>query len=154
MYWQPIDYEVLNLQHGIIRSLTFCIGMLSILQFILTIPMSNDCDLFGINRMITIMKNDVYETDVKYNISTPFIYKGLRHPMQSTMLGILWFSNLNFTVGKLLFAGLYTLGIAIGLYQEEKFLNSIPSYQDYKKRVPNRFLFNPFSVMAFDLKDK
>ena len=43
----------------------------------------------------------------------------------------------NMTVGHLVLAGGFTAYILVGVYYEEKDMHaSVPSYQDYEKRVP------------------
>ena len=70
-------------------------------------------------------------------MSTPGLYRWVRHPMQSGLLLFLW-STPTMTVGGLLFAAGLTLYVCIGLHFEERSLRATfgSAYNDYAARVP------------------
>ena len=70
-------------------------------------------------------------------MSTPGLYRWVRHPMQSGLLLFLW-STPTMTVGGLLFAAGLTLYVCIGLHFEERSLRATfgSAYDEYAARVP------------------
>lgn len=70
-------------------------------------------------------------------MSTPGLYRWVRHPMQSGLLLFLW-STPTMTLGGLLFASGLTLYIFIGLHFEERSLRATfgSAYSEYSSRVP------------------
>ncbi|MCG7626085.1 methyltransferase family protein [Epibacterium sp. Ofav1-8] len=68
---------------------------------------------------------------------TPFLYRVVRHPLQLGLLLIFYFIP-EMTVGHLLFAGLMTVYMLVGLHFEEKSLVKRfgDTYRTYQGRVP------------------
>lgn len=126
------------------------LSIISNIFFFATLPFMLETDLFGVKRMIAVLKNDYIEYPVEIGISIPFIYRLCRHPMQCGLIGIYLFSSPQYDIGKLFFVLFNVLGIVIGVKQEEKALNQIEDYKKYRSLVTNKFL--PNFLNAFDSK--
>ncbi len=140
--FQPVtEIQVFNLADNKICFLTFfLLANLFTFEFVLTIPMFYGADILGFRRMVYILKNDIFEYPMKVSISTPFIYRACRHPMQGAFIGMFIFSSPVYSLGRFVFVSLMLVGIFIGIAQEEHYLNKSSMYLKYKRYVPNRFI--------------
>ena len=90
-------------------------------------------DLFGLRQGWLNYRGVDYTAPV---FQERWAYKHIRHPIMTGFLIGMW-AHPNMTVGHLVLAGGFTAYILVGVYYEEKDMHaSVPSYQDYEKRVP------------------
>ena len=149
--WQPI-YEV-NVLHFGNEKVFLVLLVLSYMLFLSTAPFFINTDLLGWKRMRMAMTQDQFTYPFPVKIYTPWVYKTCRHPMQSGIMGIIIFANPNYTLGRLLFVTIMTIGDIIGILQEEKHLSNFESYRKYKTLVTNRYIPNILNIFR-DHDDK
>ena len=64
-----------------------------------------------------------------------------RHPMQAGVLLLVAFSSPTYTIDRLIFVGVNTIGIILGVFMEDKRMSKkFSKIDEYKKEVPNMFI--------------
>lgn len=137
--YQPIADETFKLDK--INFFSYPIYLICIYTFIKTANfhlMQNDVLfwklLFNLNR-----NNDIIVNEEKV-INDDKLYSYCRSPLRSCLILFILFSSFEWNIGKLIFT-LFNLG---GLYAdsvaEETYFCNIGPYEEYKKRVKNRFV--------------
>jgi len=124
--WAPIDGDVWNL--GDLPAVAFAIQGIALVGFGLAFVASFAFDhfaLFGLTR------------GTPPTFATPTIYRVVRHPMMLGILVGIWAAP-HMTIGHLVFGGLLTAYVVIGLRFEERSLLSEfgERYQQYCAEVP------------------
>lgn len=153
--WQPIDQiELFSFRQTIVDGIFIIFAVLFFIEFILTMPFMMQTDLFGLNRMVNLFSADEFTFPTEIDISTPFIYRGCRHPMQSGFIGMFLFSSSLYNLGRIIFVTLFITGIVIGVGQEEAYLDRSRCYLKYKSIVNNRFIPNPFNYFDEEVTRK
>ncbi len=139
--WQPIDeITILNLRETFLNYFFYFMFLLALTEFLMTVPFFLQTDLFGLNRMKSVITNDHIEYPSPVKISVPPVYRTCRHPMQSGIMGIFIFSSGLYNLGRFLLVVLFLVGIYIGVNQEEKLLRKSDGYVNYSKIVKNQFI--------------
>ncbi|MEM6936447.1 MAG: methanethiol S-methyltransferase [Pseudomonadota bacterium] len=93
----------------------------------------NHFDLFGLRQSWAAFRNREPEP---LKFVQPWIYRVVRHPLYVGWLLIFWATPI-MTVAHLVFAGLGTAYILLGIQLEERDLaDAHPEYREYKRRVP------------------
>ena len=93
----------------------------------------NHFDLFGLRQSWLAFKNQPY---TELNFVMPWLYRVVRHPLYFGWLMVMWFTP-TMSIAHLLFAGILTAYIFIGIYLEERDLRAAHSgYAGYQKQVP------------------
>jgi protein-S-isoprenylcysteine O-methyltransferase Ste14 len=93
----------------------------------------NHFDLFGLRQAWLQLRGRRY-TPVPF--VTPWLYRQVRHPLYIGWLTIVW-ATPGMTVAHLVFAGMSTAYILVGVRLEERDLIAAhPEYADYRRRVP------------------
>ena len=131
--WQPLPATIWQVQStgAAIFYAAFGLGVGLVL---LSTFLIDHFELFGLRQIWTA---NTGKPMPQMQFRTPLLYRVVRHPMQLGMV-ILVFATPHMTVGHLLFAGLMTLYVMIGLYFEERALvrEFGHQYRDYQARVP------------------
>ena len=94
-------------------------------------------DLFGLKQPFCDLTGRTYR---QRDFVTPFLYRHVRHPIQSGVLLGMW-SQASMTQGQLLLTALMTVYVFVGLYFEEKDLvrHFGNRYLSYMQQVPGVF---------------
>ena len=132
-FWSPMPAVIWQVDGftAFVMYAVFGIGVVLVLWATFAI---DHFELFGLRQVWTAARGGSMPV---VTFKTPFLYRIVRHPMQLGVLLILFATPL-MTVGHMLFAGLMSLYILIGLYFEERSLMREfgSSYAEYKARVP------------------
>ncbi len=132
--WRPIALELWRVENVAGRAAT---GAFFWLGWALTAAGSFSIDhfeLFGLKQVWAYYVRREYRAPA---FRTPFLYRFVRHPlMLGTLLGF-WATPV-MTVGHLLFAGMMTVYVYIGIRQEEADLVRThgEAYREYQRQVP------------------
>jgi len=136
--WRPMTeviWEVQNETAALIITIIFWAGWLIVL---LSTFMINHFHLFGLDQVFTNLKN---RPATGLQFKEIFFYKFVRHPIMTGFIIAFW-ATPTMTTGHLLFAGVTTLYMIIGVkFFEEKDLRKEigDAYGSYQKRVPMFF---------------
>jgi protein-S-isoprenylcysteine O-methyltransferase Ste14 len=133
-HWQAIPTVVWHVEHETARIVLYALFGLGWIIALLSTFLINHFDLFGLRQVY------LYFTGQEYK-PLPFkkigLYKRVRHPL---MLGFLigFWAVPTMTVGHLVFSGVFTICILVGLFFEERDLATLhgPSYKQYIKETP------------------
>lgn len=120
----------------------------------MTIPFFLQTDLFGIKRMLFILRNNYYETSEDGEIVVPMIYRTCRHPMQTGVIGSFLFTSSYYNIGRAFLVSAFLVGIILGVRQEESLLSKIDTYRKYKQVVKNKFFPNLFNLLNKDINQQ
>ncbi len=131
--WRPIP-QVLWQFDGALASLMYCLFAIGIVIVLISTFLIDHFELFGLRQIWSVSIEQPMPEPV---FRTPLLYKIVRHPMQLGV-AIALFATPYMTVGHLVFAGLMTLYIVIGLlFEERALLNEFgDQYREYQSRVP------------------
>jgi protein-S-isoprenylcysteine O-methyltransferase Ste14 len=136
LYWQwrpmtDVVWSVEGRVGTIVLTGIFWLGWAGVL---LSTFMIDHFDLFGLRQVFLPLQNKEY-TGIKFK--TAMLYKFVRHPIMLGFIIAFW-ATPYMTTGHLLFAGMTTLYIFIGLQFEEHDLKAAigPDYEEYSRRVP------------------
>jgi len=147
-FWQPItEVKVMQFSSHSVKTLFFVMSCLFALQGFLTIPFLMKFDLMGFRNMSKVLKENELEYPRPLYLSFPFIYRGMRHPRLSSILGIIIFSSTEFNLGRVVFIASMIVGTVIGAVLEEYNLSHNENYRKYLDIVPNRFVFDIFEAL-------
>lgn len=133
MGWQPISGQIWNVTGpGMVA--VYAIAALGWLGVPATSFLTDHFALFGLRQVIEYMLDRPRSTPT---FKVRAFYKKVRHPMMLSFLVAFWATPL-MTTGHLLFAGLMTSYILVGIYFEERDLarEHGPAYRAYHARVP------------------
>jgi methanethiol S-methyltransferase len=132
--WRPIPDVVWSVSSEPGYSLLMALFWLGWIILFLSTWMIDHFDLFGLKQVYNNWRN-TQPADAAF--ATPFLYRFVRHPIYLGLLLAFW-STPRMTQGHLLFAGLSTAYIFIGIWFEERDLVAQfgDAYRDYRRRVP------------------
>ncbi len=132
--WRPIPAVVWAVSSEPVYSLLMALFWLGWIILFASTWMIDHFDLFGLKQVYNHWRNS-QAADPAF--ATPFFYRFVRHPIYSGLLLAFW-STPRMTVGHMLFAGLATAYIFIGIWFEERDLVTQfgEAYRDYRRRVP------------------
>lgn len=133
MAWQPMTGEVWRFEGngGMILSVLFLSGASLVLW---STFMINHWELFGLAQAWRHFRGtEAPEPELRM----PAVYKVSRHPLYLGIVTLFWATPV-MTTGHLLFAGVWTAYVFIGIGYEERDLVDIfgERYRDYMERVP------------------
>lgn len=132
--WQPIDgvvWHVTSQPWANVLTATSLVGW----GFLLAASFAIDhFELFGLAQ---VFRSALGRPTPKPRFTERFLYRVVRHPIQTGVLIGIWFTP-QMTLSHLLFAVLMTVYIEVGLHFEERaLLREFPeTYADYMRRVP------------------
>ena len=132
-FWQPIEGDLWNVT-GAGRIALYMISLFGFLTVPVTSFLTDHFELFGLRQVFEYaLGRPPHQPEFKERA----LYKKVRHPMMLGFLLAFW-ATPHLTVGHLLFAGLMTSYILIGIYFEERDLARThgQAYRDYQMRVP------------------
>ena len=132
--WRPIPEVVWSITSEPAYSILMALFWLGWILLFLSTWMIDHFDLFGLKQVFNNWRN---QPDKSQPFATPFLYRFVRHPIYFGLLLAFW-STPRMTLGHLLFAGLTSAYIFIGIWFEERDLVTQfgDSYRDYRRRVP------------------
>jgi protein-S-isoprenylcysteine O-methyltransferase Ste14 len=132
-FWQPIEGDLWNVTGAAMIAL-YAISLLGYLAIPVTSFLTDHFELLGLRQ---VFEYALERPRSKPEFKERSLYKKVRHPM---MLGwiIAFWATPHMTAGHLLFAGLMTSYILVGIYFEERDLVRVhgQAYRDYQARVP------------------
>ena len=152
--WQPINSPIVSFREMSIDTMMTVIGVLGVLQFVMTSNFILKIDLLGLSRMLLVIKNDELEYPQKIEIYIPYMSRVCRNPQQSGFMMQFIFLSSDFTYGRLLFLGIMLFGIVIGINQEERQFVDNKEYQAYCEIITNRFIPNYLNLLDSDLANR
>lgn len=141
--WQPLP-AVLWSFGGTMEVIAYAVFGSGVIMVLLSTFLIDHFELFGLRQ---IWSANLKRPMPKPEFRTPSLYRVVRHPMQLGMI-LLLIGTPYMTVGHLLFAGLMTAYVLIGLWFEERALlrEFGDAYREYQRRVP--MLFPGFKGIA------
>jgi protein-S-isoprenylcysteine O-methyltransferase Ste14 len=133
VWWQPLGGAIWQVSSpaGVTTMYTlFALGWALLLYVTFLI---DHFDLFGLRQVWFALRRKP-ATPVPF--VTPWLYRQVRHPLYVGWLVIFWATPV-MTVTHLVFAGMCTAYILIGIQLEERDLAAVhPEYAEYRQRVP------------------
>jgi protein-S-isoprenylcysteine O-methyltransferase Ste14 len=135
LYWQwrPMSGVVWSVENAAGAMVLWSIFWLGWLVVFSSTFMINHFDLFGLRQVMLPLMNTEY-THVAFK--TTMFYKFVRHPIMLGFIIAFW-ATPHMTAGHLLFAGVTTVYILMGLQLEEHDLRAaVPEYGEYSQDVP------------------
>jgi protein-S-isoprenylcysteine O-methyltransferase Ste14 len=131
--WQPIPAVVWNIENPIFASLAIAGGFAGWFIVLYSTFLISHFELFGLTQVITHFAGRVVEP---LSFRTPGPYRLIRHPIYLGFIIAFWCTPV-MTLGHLLFAGVTTAYIFVGIYLEERDLVSQfgNEYRRYRERV-------------------
>ncbi len=144
-FWQPIGGVIWTVTNPTAFVILYALFGLGWLLVITTTFLINHFDLFGLRQVWLYLQGKDY-TPLKF--TAPSLYKYVRHPLYVGLLLAFW-STPTMTVTHLVFAGLTTLYILVGIQLEERDLVESygKAYADYRHQVP---MLVPFTHRSRD----
>jgi protein-S-isoprenylcysteine O-methyltransferase Ste14 len=120
-FWQPIEGDLWNVTGAGMIAL-YAISLLGFLTVPLVSFLTDHVELFGLRR---VFEYALERPSSKPEFKERALYKKVRHPMMLGFLIAFW-ATPHMTAGHLLFAGLMTSYILVGVYFEERDLARVP----------------------------
>ncbi|KRX08187.1 hypothetical protein PPERSA_12342 [Pseudocohnilembus persalinus] len=119
-------------------------------------------DIIGFKFMLKLIKNKnnyltyqekYQQKEEAFQISSKKLYSVCRHPQYTGVLMIMFFIGTRFTLDRILFLTVMTVGLLIGINREEqKLLKVQPKYAEYQKLVTNKIIPNFRNYSSKNLK--
>jgi protein-S-isoprenylcysteine O-methyltransferase Ste14 len=135
LYWQwrPMTGVIWSVESTVGTMILMSVFWLGWLIVLSSTFMINHFDLFGLRQVMLPLMNKEY-TNVGFK--TTMFYKFVRHPIMLGFIIAFW-ATPHMTVGHLLFAGVTTIYIFMGLqFEEHDLKHAIPEYEEYRHEVP------------------
>ncbi|HIJ55080.1 MAG TPA: isoprenylcysteine carboxylmethyltransferase family protein [Deltaproteobacteria bacterium] len=134
--WQPSNYTLFSIE-GSIKWFFRLSFILSILGFYWGIRALGTFDLAGINPILNRIRRIHPKPQIQNRLIIRGPYRWVRHPLYLFSMVMFW-SNPDFTLDRLLFNLTWTIWIVIGTILEERDLMAAfgDPYCDYQRRVP------------------
>lgn len=132
--WRPITQTVWEVENPVGSSLIWGLFWLGWLVAFISTLLINHFELTGLQQVYAYVRG---QKPTPPAFRTPFLYKIVRHPMQSGVMLAFW-ATPHMTAGHLLFAIGMTTYILIGLYFEERDLARRfgDTYRAYQRQTP------------------
>ncbi|MEM7097944.1 MAG: methanethiol S-methyltransferase [Pseudomonadota bacterium] len=132
-WWEPLGGEIWHVESTVGRTALYAGFGLGWLVVLYSTFLINHFDLFGLRQVWLEFRGQAY-SELKFVM--PWMYRIIRHPLYFGWLMVLWLTP-DMTITHLVFAGLTTAYVFIGMHLEERDLkNAHPDYRDYQQQVP------------------
>jgi len=130
--WRPLPGVVWAVEYPVAAALWVLFGVGWVLVLISTFLIDH-FDLFGLRQVVRYAKGQPHTPPP---FRTPALYKFVRHPIMLGFLIAFWFTP-TMTWGHLLFAGMTTAYIFVGVLLEERDLKNAlgGTYEEYRRQV-------------------
>jgi protein-S-isoprenylcysteine O-methyltransferase Ste14 len=131
--WRPIPEALWQIEDVRVANVLLGVGLFGWVIVILSTFMINHFELFGLYQVVNHL---VGRDQPAASFRTPFLYRFVRHPIYLGFLIAFWATPV-MTMGHLLFAGVTTAYIFVGIALEERDLTAMfgDQYRQYRKRV-------------------
>lgn len=131
--WQPLPTTLWSLG-GALEIVAYAVFGIGVAMVLLSTFLIDHFELFGLHQIWSAHRQRPMPHPA---FRTPSLYRVVRHPMQLGMI-LLLAGTPHMTIGHLLFAGLMTAYVLVGLWFEERALlrEFGEAYRDYQCRVP------------------
>jgi protein-S-isoprenylcysteine O-methyltransferase Ste14 len=132
-YWQPIHTVIWQVDNLAVATAIQVVSMIGWLLVLYSTFLISHFELFGLKQVVM---NFVGRAVPEMSFRTPFLYRFVRHPLYLGFIIAFWATPM-MTAGNLLFAGMATAYIFIGIALEERDLIATfgDQYRQYKARV-------------------
>ena len=132
--WQAMPTVIWNVQNPTLSWIVLGLQGVGWLTVVLATFAINHFELTGLQQVYYNLKA---RPEPASKFMTPWLYRIVRHPMQTGLLMAFWFTP-HMTLGHVIFAGTMTLYILIGIRFEERSLVTQfgDAYRDYQNQVP------------------
>lgn len=154
--FQPDNYVVLSLNFIPFLHEALIVGkILSLVFFTMSVIDMGHNDIFGFGRSLHFQKHQGTElpVQVKLSVESP-LRRACRNPLYSSLIMMILVHSTEFTIPSILFSLTFLWFIYEGTLCEERELNKDKSFQEYKSRVPNRFILDIRAFMSSDHQKK
>jgi len=132
-YWQPLGGSVWSMTSSAGITTMYVIYAAGWALLLYVTFLIDHFDLFGLRQVWLELRGQPY-TAVPF--VTPWLYRQVRHPLYIGWFMIVW-ATPSMTVTHLLFAGMCTAYILVGIqFEERDLIRFHPEYAEYKRRVP------------------
>lgn len=131
--WSPIPNTVWAISNPLVANIVLVVGFLGWLIVFYSTFLISHFELFGLKQVFDHVCSRV-AAPVKF--TTPGLYRIVRHPLYVGFLSAFWFTPV-MTAGHLLFAGVMTVYILVGISLEERDLVAVfgAEYRRYREKV-------------------
>lgn len=131
--WQPLPASVWQIDTSAVATALWVLygigwGLVLYSSFVI-----DHFDLFGLRQVVLYWRGREYTHP---EFSERFPYNHVRHPLMLGWIVVFW-ATPQMSAGHLLFAGVWTAYILVGIAYEERDLKRYhPPYEEYRQRVP------------------
>lgn len=131
--WQPQTSLIWEVNHAMAVAVIWFLFGLGWSMVLISTFLIDHFDLFGLRQVYCYSSDRVY---VPNTFRTPFLYRMVRHPIMLGFIIAFW-ATPTMTAGHLLFAGMTTAYILVGVCLEERDLSSSlgQAYKEYRTRT-------------------
>jgi len=136
IFWQRSDIGLVELR-GAPRWAWRCVGLAGVIVFLWGARALRSFEPFGINAVLDDVRGTVSRG---LPLTVRGAFRWVRHPLYLAMLLLMW-SYPTLTADRLLFNGLWTVWVIVGIKLEERDLATAfgDAYHDYQRTVPMLF---------------
>jgi protein-S-isoprenylcysteine O-methyltransferase Ste14 len=131
--WRPMPTVVWSVDNPDVAMALIGVSLVGWLIVLTSTFLNNHFELFGLHQVVNNLTGQEMPTP---RFRTPFFYQFVRHPIYLGFIIAFWAAP-TMTVGHLLFAGVTTAYIVVGILLEERDLVGIfgDDYRRYRERV-------------------
>jgi methanethiol S-methyltransferase len=131
--WRPIPTVIWQVNEPVAASALFGLSLFGWFIVLISTFLINHFELFGVQQVLDHLLGRASSSQ---RFKTPFLYKLVRHPIYLGFIIAFWATPI-MTAGHLLFAGVTTAYIFVGIFLEERDLVAHygNEYEQYRKRV-------------------
>jgi protein-S-isoprenylcysteine O-methyltransferase Ste14 len=131
--WRPVPIVAWRVNDPVAASALSGLSLFGWCIVLLSTFLINHFELFGVQQ---VLEHFLGRSSSTSDFKTPFLYKLVRHPIYLGFIIAFWATPV-MTAGHLLFAGVTTAYILVGILLEERDLIAFhgEKYQEYRKKV-------------------